>query len=110
MVWKSVPGGSFAGERVWEHGGAEAVSVSITSALFADDTTLLGKKGDMDENVRVTKEVMSKWEECDNADKEEVLEFGTNEGANVRVLGSWMGAEDINNRKRQAGMLWGRVK
>ena len=110
VIWKWVPGGSFAGGRVWEKGGAEAVSVSLSSALFADDTSLLGKKGDMDEDVRVTKEVMSKWEESDNADKEEVLEFGTNEGANVRVLGSWMGEEDINHRKRRAGMLWGRVK
>ena len=41
--------------RVWEQGGAEAVRVSLTSALFADDTTLLGKKGDMDENERVKK-------------------------------------------------------
>ena len=110
VVWKWVPGGSFAGERVWEKGGAEAVSVSLTTALFADDTTLLGKKGDMDEVVRVAKEVMNKWEERDNEDKEEVLEFGTNEGANVRVLGSWMGEGDINMRKRRAGMLWGRVK
>ena len=111
VVWKWVPGGSFAGERMWENGGAEVVSVSIISAaLFADDTTLLGKKGDMDEDVRVTKEVMSKLEKCDNADKKEVLEFGTNEGASVWVLESWMGVEDINNRNRRAGMLWGRVK
>ena len=40
-----------------------------------------------------------------------MLEFGTEEGANVRVLGSWLGTkEDISNRKRRAGMLWGRVK
>ena len=66
---------------------------------------------EMDEVVRMAKDDMSKWEERDNAEKEEVLEFGTEEGANVRVLGSWLGTkEDISNRKRRAGMLWGRVK
>ena len=111
VVWKWVPGGSFAGERKWERGGSEAVSVRISSALFADDTNLLGKKGDMDEDVRVAKEVMGKWEERDNVDKEEVLEFGTEEGAKVRMLGSWLGTkEDVASRKRRAGMLWGRVK
>ena len=111
IVWKWVPGGSFAGERVWERGGAEAVSVELTTALFADDTNGLGKKGEMDENVREMKEVMGRWEERDNEDKEETLEFGTIEGGDVRVLGSWLGAnEDVSNRKRRAGALWGRVK
>ena len=109
--WKWVPGGSFAGARAWERGGTEAVRVAISSALFADDTSVIGMKGEMDEVVRGAKEVMSKWEERDNAEKEEVLEFGTEEGANVRVLGSWLGTkEDVSNRKRRAGMLWGRVK
>ena len=84
--WKGVPGGTFAGTKVWEHGGAEAVSVSVTTVLFADDTTLLGKKGEMDEDVRVAKVEMGKWEERDNVAKEEVLEFGTDEGAKVRPL------------------------
>ena len=88
LVWKWVPGGSFAGEKVWEKGGAEAVSVELTTALFADDTNALGKKGKMNENVREMKEVMGRWAERDNEDKEETLEFGTDEGANVRILGS----------------------
>ena len=109
--WKWMPGGSFAGGKTWERGGTETVRVTLSSALFADDTSLIGMKGEMDEVVRMAKDEMSKWEERDNAEKEEVLEFGTEEGANVRVLGSWLGTkEDISNRKRRAGMLWGRVK
>ena len=111
IEWKWVPGGSFAGTKVWERGSSEAVSVTVSSALFADDTNSLGKKGEMDDNVREMKEVMGRWEERDNEDKEETLEFGTEEGANVRILGSWLGTtEDISNRRRRAGMLWGRVK
>ena len=55
--------------------------------------------------------MMGRWEERDNEDKEETLEFGTNEGEDVRVLGSWLGAkEDVNHRKQRAGALWGKVK
>ena len=35
---------------------------------------------------------MNEWEERNNDAKEEVLEFGTDEGDEVRVLGSWMNA------------------
>ena len=37
--------------------------------------------------------------------------FGTEEGGDIRVLGSWLGAEaDRMNRIRRAGMLWEQVK
>ena len=79
--------------------------------LFADDTTVVGTKGEMDESVRRVKEVMGRWEERNNEDKEEVLEFGTEEGDEVRILGSWMGEkEDVRNRIRRAGMLWGNAR
>ena len=61
--------------------------------------------------MRRLKEVMGRWEERNNEDKEEVLEFGTEEGDEVRILGSWMGEkEDMRNRIKRAGMLWGNVK
>jgi hypothetical protein len=111
VKWKWIPGGSFAGESSWERGCTEAKSVRITSALFADDTTIVGVKGEIEEGVRVVKNVMSKWEERNNEDKEEVLEFGTEEGSEIRVLGSWVGMEaDVRQRIRRAGMLWARVK
>ena len=79
--------------------------------LFADDTTVVGTKGEMDESVRRVKEVMGRWEERNDEDKEEVLEFGTEEGDEVRILGSRMGEkEDVRNRIRRAGMLWGNVR
>ena len=54
-------------------------------------TTVVGTKGEMDESVRRVKEVMGRWEERNIEDKEEMLEFGTEEGDEVRILGSWMG-------------------
>ena len=109
--WRWLPGGSFAGERVWERGGKECKSVKMTCALFADDTTIVGMSGEIDEGVRAIKSVMNDWEERNNDAKEEVLEFGTNEGGNVRVLGSWMNAStDVNNRIKRANGLWWKVK
>ena len=111
VEWRWIPGGSFAGEASWEKGCTEAKSVIITSALFADDTTIVGVKGEMEEGVRIVKRVMSKWEERNNEDKEEILDFATEEGEDIRVLGNWMGAKtDGNKRIRRAGGLWARVK
>lgn len=111
VVWKWIPGGMFAGEHAWERGCTEAKEVRVTSALFADDTTIVGTKGEIDESVRRVKGVMNKWEERNNDDKEEVLEFGTEEGEEIRVLGSWMGMKvDASNRIKRAGRLWGSVK
>ena len=54
---------------------------------------------------------MSRFEERNNEDKEEVLEFGTEEGAEVRMLGCWMGWEkDVQNRIARARKAWYKVK
>ena len=99
------------GGKVWEKGGNECKRVRMTSALFADDTTIVGMSGEIDEGVNVMKSVMNEWEERNNDAKEEVLEFGTNDGANVRVLGSWTNAStDVQNRIKRANGLWWRVK
>ena len=109
--WRWLPGGSFAGGKVWEKGGKECKSVSLTCALFADDTTIVGMSGEIDDGVRRVKSVMNKWEERNNDAKEEVLEFGTNEGGDVRVLGSWVSSNaDVSNRIKRANGLWWKVK
>ena len=92
-------------------GCEKAKEIRIDCMLFADDITVVGTKGEMEESVRRVKEVMGRCEERNNEDKEEVLEFGTEEGDEVRILGSWMGEkEDVRNRIKGAGMLWGNVK
>merc|ERR1712212_416221 len=54
---------------------------------------------------------MGGWEEKNKEDKEEKVDFGTEEGGKVRILGSWIGGkEDVNNRIRKAGGLWCKVK
>lgn len=56
------------------------------------------------------KSVMNKWEERNNDDKEEELEFGTEEGGEIKILGSWVSSEvDVRNRIRRASGLWWRM-
>ena len=111
IKWRWMPGSSFAGTRVWERGSTETKGVSIKSALFADDTTIIGTKRELEEGVEKVKQAMGRWEERNNDDKEERLVFGTEEGGEVRVLGSWLGAEaDKRNRIKRSGRLWGQVR
>ena len=57
--------------------------------------------------MNVMKEVMGRFEERSNDQKEECLDFYMEESDSIRVLGSWVGTkEDENMRLRRAGGLW----
>lgn len=57
------------------------------------------------------KKVMNKWEKRNNDAKEEVFEFGTDEGGEMRVLGSWKIANaDASNWIKRTNGLWLRMK
>ena len=51
----------------------------VTSSLFADDTTIVGKARKLEKRVRVVKREMGRWEKRNIEDNEESLEFGTRE-------------------------------
>ena len=111
VSWKWMPGSSFAGVKSWEKKSSETKGVKFATLLFADDTTLVGERVELEDGVRETKEVMNKWEERNNENKEEELEFGTEEGGKVRVLGSWVDSKmDVKNRIKRAGKAWWTVK
>ena len=111
VTWKWVRGSCFPSINLWEKHNSEAEEVAITSALFADDTTIVGTAEELEEGVQEIKRVMGKFEERNNDAKEERLKFGTEEAGEIRILGCWMGPkEDLRNRKRRAGAVWGKVK
>ena len=111
ITFKWVPGSCFPNEKTWEKHNSEAKRVKIDSGLFADDTSIIGKKKELEQGVQETKKVMSMFEERNNEDKEEHLEFGTEEGNKIRMLGSYMGEEEDNRQRiKRAGMAWMRVK
>ena len=54
---------------------------------------------------------MNEWKVRNSNAEEEVLEFGIDEGGEVRVLGSWVIANaDVGSRIMRANGLWSRVK
>ena len=111
ITFKVVPGSSFPGSSTWEKYNSEAKKVKVDKELFADDTSVIGKKGEIEQGLRVIKEVMSRFEEKNNDDKEEEIVFGTEESNKIRMLGSWLGPEeDIKQRKKRAGAAWVKVK
>ena len=106
-----MPESLFASERVQERESGDAKEIRRDCMLFVDDTTVVGTKEGVGESLRRVKGVIGRWEERNNEDKEEVLEFGTEEGDEVRILGSGMGEkEDVRNRIKRVGILWGNVK
>ena len=111
LTYKWVPGSSFPNEARWEKKNSEAREVIINKGLFADDTTEIGRKKELEQGVEATKEAMNSLEERNNEDKEEHLDFGTEEGRKIRVLGSYIGPEeDVRQRLRRAGMAWSKVR
>ena len=76
-----------------------------------DDTTIVGTKEEMDGRVNTMKEVMGRFEERSNDQKEECLDFYMEESDSIRVLGLWVGTkEDVNMRLQRAGDPWAKVK
>ena len=111
VKWRWQPGNALPSGNLWERYSSEAESRDITLSLFADDTTVVGQRGEIEEGVREMKRVMESFEERNNDEKEERLDFGSEEGKKIRMLGCWIGAEeDVRNRKKRAGVLWCKVK
>ena len=111
LDFKWIPGSSFPNEARWEKQNSEAKRVKIDKGLFADDTSKVGKRKELEEGVKITKEVMGMFEERNNDDKEELLIFGEEEGDKVRMLGCYIGVnEDLKQRVKRAGHAWSQVK
>ena len=91
IVIKWVPGSAFLAQKTWEKKCSEVVAVVVEKSLFADDTTAVGDKEELAAGIAVTKEVMGQFEERNNDDKEEELDFGADGSGGVRMLGTWLG-------------------
>ena len=111
VAFNWVPGSYFPGESQWEKPNSEAKKIRIDKGLFADNTNLVGRKKEMTEGLKAVKEVMDKFEERNNEDKEEEIIFGTEESNKIRILGSYLGpGEDVKQRLKRAGATWVKVK
>ena len=82
------------GTGTWERNRSEAKEVRFLELLFADDTTIVGTKEEMGGGVNVMNELMGKFEERSNDQKEECLDFCTEKSESIRVFGSWVGMKE----------------
>ena len=88
IVMKWVPGWAFPAVNTWEKKCSEAVPVVVEKSLFADDTTAVGEKQELEVGIQITKQVMARFEERNNDGKEEALDFGMEGSGGVRMLGT----------------------
>ena len=80
----------------------ERETFRLTEALFADDTTLYGEKDEMLHGKEIVKSSMRSFEEQCHDGKEEYLALGTQEGGEIRMLGTWVGRrQDLEQREKR---------
>jgi hypothetical protein len=90
---------------------SETKRFRVEESLFADDTTAIGERREINQGTNIIKQVMGNFEEKCHDGKEERLEFGTNEGRQIRMLGCWIGREDdLRNRIARGSKCWYIVK
>ena len=69
----------------------ERETFRLTEALFADNTTLYGEKDEMVHGKEIVKSSIRNLEKQCHDGKEEHLALGTQEGGEIRMLGTWVG-------------------
>ena len=80
-------------------------ALRLTEALFADDTTLYDEKDEMVHGKEIFKSSMRSFEEQCHGGKEEHLALGTQEGREIRMLGTWVGRRHaVEQRKKGEDM------
>ena len=106
VEWKWIPSPSIPHPDRVEKANSETETRNVCSSLFADDTTIIGQKRELEDGLNIVKDVMNRFEERNNEDKEERVVFSSEEANGIRMLGSWLGPkEDIKCRKKRAGTL-----
>ena len=86
--WQWSPENSFPLKDMKKARGNSATRVvRLTEVLFADDTTLIGKKSEIENGEQTVMEILGRFEEMCHPDKEEHLALGT--ANDIRSLGSY---------------------
>ena len=75
----------------------------LTEALFVDGTTLDGEKDEMVHGKGIVKSSIKSFEEQCQDDKEDHLALGTQEGGEIRLLGTWVGRRQDSEQRKKSG-------
>ena len=97
--------GMFAGMGTWEMNGSKAKEVRFRELLFVDDTTIVGMKEELVVGVITMKEVMNKFKERGNDQKEESLDVYMK---SVWFMGRYKRGCQYEDEK--SGWLWAKMK
>ena len=101
MQW--TPGNSFPPKDTNKaNGNSAGEAFRICDVLFADDTTLIGKKSELEIGRDIIVETLEKFEDICLPAKEERMELGSNTG--IRVLGSYCNRK-VDTAKRTERMM-----
>ena len=79
-------------------------------SLFVNDTTIVGKKYELEQGINDIKRFMILFEEKKNDAKGEEVIFGKDDSHGNRKLGLWLGNQDVLLKKKRAAKLWGNFK
>ena len=87
--WQWSRGNSFPPKDTKKASGNSSATrvLRLTVVLFADDTTLIGKKTKIENGKQTAMEILGRFEKICQPDKEENLALGTANG--IRILGSY---------------------
>ena len=73
VKWKWIPGSNIPDINKIEKPNSEAKELEKTLSLFADDTTIIGERRDLDEGVQIVDDVMESFEQRNNEVKRKRL-------------------------------------
>ena len=114
VVWRWRGEGTRRRDVIWtqkmKKKAFETRKAEISIVLFADDTTIVGEKGEVEKTGEWVEQIMKKWGEAENEDKREWILLGE-DNDKTRVLGEWLGREEGMKRRMERGQkAWGKVK
>ena len=112
LEWRWKPGGSLpTSDPKMTIKSSSSKSFQITDSLFADDSTLIGRIGELRTGKEVFKDSMMDFEERCHNGKEEFVCFGTTKANKTRMLGVYIGRKvDRQERIRRANAAWVKLK
>ena len=111
IEWHWLEGNKIPSQNQFGKYNSEAKLETFSMFRFADDTTILGRADEIEQRITCIKRNMEAFEEKINLAKEEVVNFGDDNSANVRMLGCWLDPKvDIQNSIKIAEKLWARVR
>ena len=110
LRWRRNPSAGLLHSDKTERFYSECKTRPLHLSLFVNDTTIVGKKYELEQGINDIKRFMILFEEKKNDAKGEEVIFGKDDSHGNRKLGLWLGNQDVLLKKKRAAKLWGKFK